>query len=833
VLPPWLSTDSRVVHCDRLPGALGDPVPWPSWVPADLVHRAQGQGIALPWRHQVEAAEAFRSGRHVALSTGTSSGKSLAYLLPIIEATGDPAPLPAPNVMPTDIGCGHPRLPGLGEGDRPDSDDPDDDLAAQLLDAERLDAARPDLADLAAAARFRRTTALYLAPTKALAHDQLRNAWPLGPHGWRVTTLDGDSERDERRFARDYATMVLTNPDMLHASVLPNHTAWSSFLGGLRYVVVDEAHRYRGVFGAHVALVLRRLRRLCARYGAAPTFICSSATTVDAAEMMGRLIGEPSEHIVTVATDGSPRGARDIVFWQPSESTDADVAMLLGRFVAEGQQTLAFVASRRAAEQVARQARATSLTGTGGETITSYRGGYLPRERRAIEAALQTGALRGVATTNALELGVDIAGVDAVVIGGYPGSVASLWQQAGRAGRRGADATVVFVARNDPLDAYLLDHPEHVLHAPVEPTVLHPDNPAILGPHLGAAAQELPLTEDDERWFGPTLSPLLDRLTAHGTLRRRRAGWYWPHLGRAVDEISVRSTGGQPIEIIEEATGRIIGTVDPASADRVAHPGAVYLHQGEHWLVTDLDHETHEAFADAAALDYDTLPLTESEVSVRSDRDWRPFGRGEVHRGTVDVSTRVVAYLRRHLDTGRIIERVPLDLPSRTLQTHAMWFTLPASACPSRRLRGGAHGAEHALLSLLASVAGSDRSDVAGAFSARHPDTDAVTVFVYDTAPGGAGFAAAGFDRADTWLANALDRVTQCACETGCPRCCIVSGCPIANDDVDKAATVAILRAWASAQSGEVSELSQLDGPLLPSPMARPSHRKKNGATVS
>ena len=832
MLPPWLSTDSRVVHSERLPGVVGDPVPWPSWVPADLVHRAQGLGIAQPWRHQVEAAEAFRSGRHVALSTGTSSGKSLAYLLPIIEATGDAAPLSAPHVMPTDIDCGHPRLPGLGEGDPSKSDDLDD-LAAQLLDAERLDAARPELADLAAAARFRRTTALYLAPTKALAHDQLRNSWPLGPHGWRVTTLDGDSERDERRFARDYATMVLTNPDMLHASVLPNHTAWSSFLGGLRYVVVDEAHRYRGVFGAHVALVLRRLRRLCARYGATPTFICSSATSVDAAEMMGRLIGEPSQHIVTVATDGSPRGARDIVFWQPSESTDADVAMLLGRFVAEGQQTLAFVASRRAAEHVARQARATSLTGTGGETITSYRGGYLPRERRAIEAALQTGALRGVATTNALELGVDIAGVDAVVIGGYPGSVASLWQQAGRAGRRGADSTVVFVARNDPLDAYLLDHPEHLLHAPVEPTVLHPDNPAILGPHLGAAAQELPLTDDDERWFGPTLSPLLERLTAHGTLRRRRAGWYWPHLGRAVDEISVRSTGGQPIEIIEEATGRIIGTVDPASADRVAHPGAVYLHQGEHWLVTDLDHETHEAFADAASLDFDTLPLTESEVSVRSDRDWRPFGRGAVHRGTVDVSTRVVAYLRRHLDTGRIIERVPLDLPSRTLQTHAMWFTLPASACPSRRLRGGAHGAEHVLLSLLASVAGSDRNDVAGAFSARHPDTDAVTVFVYDTAPGGAGFAAAGFDRADTWLANALDRVTQCACETGCPRCCIVSGCPIANDDVDKAATIAILRAWASAQSGEVSELSQLDGPKLPSPMPRPSHRKKNGATVS
>ena len=811
VLPSWLVNDPRVVHTEHLPGADGDPVDWPEWAPEDLVRRARARGIEQPWRHQVEAAEALRGGRHVALSTGTASGKSLAYFLPIIEVTGDPGPPPFVGFV-EDLDDDHPPLPGVG---------------APVEPPEPVE--RPELADLVQAARFRRTTALYLSPTKALAHDQLRNAWPLGPHGWRITALDGDSDTAERRFARDYATVVLTNPDMLHASVLPHHAAWSSFLGGLRYVVVDEAHRYRGVFGAHVALVLRRLRRLCERYGASPTFVCSSATAVDAAEAMGRLIGEPTGEIVGITQDGSPRGGRQVVLWQPEGATDVDVALLLGRFVADGQQTLAFVTSRRASEQVARQATAMA----GSRPISAYRGGYLPRERRTIEAALQTGALRGVATTNALELGVDIAGVDAVVIGGFPGSVASLWQQAGRAGRRGTESAVVLVARNDPLDAYLLDHPEHLLHAPIEPTVLHPDNPAILAPHLGAAAQELPLTEDDERWFGPTLSPLLDRLTAHGTLRRRRTGWYWPHLSRAVDEISVRSTGGQPIEIIEEATGRIIGTVDPASADRVAHPGAVYLHQGEHWLVTDLDHEAHEAFADAASLDYDTLPLTESEVSVRSDRDWRPFGRGEVHRGTVDVSTRVVAYLRRHLDTGRIIERVPLDLPSRTLQTHAMWFTLPASACPSRRLRGGAHGAEHALLSLLASVAGSDRSDVAGAFSARHPDTDAVTVFVYDTAPGGAGFAAAGFDRADTWLANALDRVTQCACETGCPRCCIVSGCPIANDDVDKAATVAILRAWASAQSGEVSELSQLDGPLLPSPMARPSHRKKNGATVS
>lgn len=777
VLPPWLVDDPRVVHTEHLPGAEGDPVDWPVWAPEDLVRRARARGIEQPWRHQVVAAEALRSGRHVALSTGTASGKSLAYLLPMLEVTGDPGPPPFVGFV-EELDEDHPRLPGVG---------------APLEPPEPVE--RPDLADLLQAARFRRTTALYLSPTKALAHDQLRNAWPLGPHGWRITALDGDSDTDERRFARDYATVVLTNPDMLHASLLPRHTAWASFLGGLRYVVVDEAHRYRGVFGAHVALVLRRLRRLCERYGASPTFICSSATAVDAAEAMGRLIGEPTDEILAITQDGSPRGSRDVVLWQPQDTTDSDVALLLGRFVADGQQTLAFVSSRRASEEVARRATAMARS----HPISAYRGGYLPRERRAIETALQTGALRGVATTNALELGVDIAGVDAVVIGGYPGSVASLWQQAGRAGRRGTESAVVLVARNDPLDAYLLDHPEHLFGSPIEPTVLHPENPAILGPHLAAASQELPLTLADARWFGPTLPMLLDRLTDHGTLRRRTTGWYWPHLARAVDSISVRSSGGSPIEVIEEATGRILGTVDAATADRVAHPGAIYVHQGESWLVTDLDRDNGEAYAVAAAGDNDTIPLSESEVSIRSEHTSRPLGRGAVHRGVIDVHTQVVAFLRRNVATGQVVERVTLDLPPRTLRTQATWFTLPAAARPSRRTRAGAHAAEHVLLSLLAAVAGSDRSDVAGAFSVRHPDTAALTVFVYDTSPGGAGFAAAGYARAEQWLATALDRLDRCRCETGCPRCCVTAGCPTANDDVDRTAGLVLLRSWSKA----------------------------------
>jgi DEAD/DEAH box helicase domain-containing protein len=775
VLPLWLSDDPRVVHVEHLTASSGQQADWPAWAPEDVVRRAHGQGILRPWRHQVEAADALRSGQHVALSTGTASGKSLAYLLPILEATAQPGLRPAPKVS-VDDPLRHPLLPGLGE---------------DMVDADEVPS-RPDLAELLQATRSRRTTALYLAPTKALAHDQLRNAWLLGPHGWGITALDGDSDTDERRFARDYATVVLTNPDMLHSSVLPNHAAWASFLSGLRYVVVDESHRYRGVFGAHVALVLRRLRRLCARYGTSPTFLCSSATAVDSRDAMACLIGEPPEGVVVVDEDTSPRGTRDIVLWQPYESTDADVAQLLGRFVAEGRQTLAFVSSRRAAEQVSRQAAALAPL----NAVSAYRGGYLARERRALEKALRTGALRGVATTNALELGVDIAGVDAVVMGGYPGSVASLWQQAGRAGRRGGDAAIVLVARNDPLDAYLFDHPEQLFTRSPEAVVLHPENPAVLGPHLGAAAQELPLAEADDRWFGPILPPLLDRLTAHGTLRRRPTGWYWPHLARAVDTISIRSTGGPPIEIIEESTGRILGTVDPVTADRVVHPGAVYLHQGEHWLVTELNGEECVAYATAASGEYDTIPVTESDVTICTEQQSQPTGRGSVHRGVVDVRTQVVAFLRRRCETGEVIGRAALELPPRTLRTHAVWFTLPSPATRTSRVRAGAHAVEHLLVSLLASVAGSDRGDVAGEFSVRHPDTDAVTVIVYDTAPGGAGFARAGYDRAQSWLAIARDRLAHCSCESGCPRCCIIPGCPVANDDIDKASALRLLRSW-------------------------------------
>ncbi|HSN43578.1 MAG TPA: DEAD/DEAH box helicase, partial [Propionibacteriaceae bacterium] len=515
----------------------------------------------------------------------TASGKTLAYLLPVMAAT-----------------------------------------------AVREGVVGVDLPDRIAIPR-RRHTALYLAPTKALAHDQLRAASELGPDDWRISALDGDSDTAERRFAREFATYVFTNPDMLHRSVLPNHARWASFLGALRYVVIDESHRYRGVFGAHVAAVLRRLRRLCAHYGSHPTFILASATATNAGEAGARLIGEDAIEVVDL--DGSPHAARDVVLWRPGDGPAHDAADLMAGLVDEGKQTITFVASRTMAELIAlrSQDRVTS-----GRTIASYRSGYLAADRRLIEAGLQSGAVTGVAATNALELGVDISGMDAVIIAGFPGTLAALWQQAGRAGRGSRDALVVVMARDDPLDQYLFDHPELIFDAPVETTVLHPENPWVLGPHLAAAAQEAYLTPEDARWFGASMAGLADGLVAQGLLRRRRQGWFWTRPDRAVDAIDLRSMGGRPLDIIDVASGRVVGQVDRGAADRTVHPDAVYLHLGEQWLVESYEPDDNRALVRSARPGWYTQPQAISDVRILREVNRRPFGRGDVCTGDIELT---------------------------------------------------------------------------------------------------------------------------------------------------------------------------------------------------
>lgn len=744
----------RVLHAHVVPARPGVTAPWPAWADADVVAGLRAAGVPAPWRHQVEAAEHARAGRHVVVATGTASGKSLAYLLPALTA--------------------------VAEGTR--------------------------------APNGRGATVLYLSPTKALAADQLAAVDALGVPGVRAATYDGDTPLDERRWVRDHAAYVLTNPDMLHRSLLPGHARWSGFLRSLRYVVLDECHHYRGLFGSHVAAVVTRLRRVAARYGADPVFVLASATAADPAVNAQRLVGAP---VVAVDEDTSRRGSTRFLLWEPPllpgggengaptrRSVTAETADLLTDLVTDGVRTLAFVRSRRGAEGVAMTARRllAEVDPDLPDRVAAYRSGYLPEERRALERDLRSGALLGVASTNALELGVDVAGLDAVLVAGWPGTRASLWQQVGRAGRAGEDALAVLLARDDPLDTYVVHHPETLFGRPVEATVLDPDNPYVLAPHLCAAAAELPLTPDDLPAFGSSAPGVLDQLVADGMLRQRPNGWFWTRTDRACDLADLRGTGGEPVRVVEAATGRVLGTVDAAASHHTVHTGAVYVHQGRTFVVEDLDLAGHVALVREDDPDWTTQARDVTDVVVLSEQRSADWGPVRLVLGTVEVTGRVTSYLRRQVPSGTVLGEEPLDLPARTLRTTSVWWTLPPSLLASYGIEaadvpGAAHAAEHAAIGLLPLVATCDRWDVGGLSTDRHPDTGLPTIFVHDAHPGGAGFAERGWDAARTWLTATREAIVGCECETGCPSCVQSPKCGNGNEPLDKAGAVRLLDA--------------------------------------
>ncbi|MEN8708278.1 MAG: DEAD/DEAH box helicase [Nocardioides marinisabuli] len=757
------SREGRLTHLERLPARPGRSADWPGWADPGVVEAFAARGVARPWEHQVEAAEAAWAGRHVVVSTGTASGKSLAFQLPALTTL-------------------------LGARGRRGQ---------------------------------RGATTLYLAPTKALAQDQLASLRGLGL-GLGVTTHDGDSTREQRDWARDHAEYVLTNPDMLHRSLLPGHEHWHHFWRTLRYVVVDECHHYRGVFGAHVAQVLRRLRRVCALHGSAPTFVLASATVAEPADAAGRLTGLP---VHAVTDDASPRGSVALGLWEPPltsyagengapvrRAASSETADLLTDLVVEGVRTLAFVRSRRGAEQVA-------LTTAGlleevdpalAGRVASYRGGYLPEERRAIEQQLRAGELLGLAATNALELGIDVSGLDAVLMAGFPGTRAALWQQVGRAGRGARDAAAVLVARDDPLDTYLVHHPDALFGRPVEASVFDVSNPYVLGPHLCAAAQEQALTEADLPLFGPTARAVLDQLVAAGLLRRRANGWFWTDRRRAADLADIRSAGGRPVQLVEAGTGRVVGTVDAGSAHGTAHPGAVYLHRGETYLVTSLDLEESVAVIERAEPDHSTSAREITDISVLAEREHTDWGRCRLSVGEVAVSHQVVSYLLRRQPGGEVVGEEPLDLPERTLRTTAVWWSVPDdvledSGIDPGDLPGAAHAAEHCSIGLLPLFATCDRWDIGGVSTARHPDTGVLTVFVHDGHPGGAGFAERGYRTARAWLGATREAIVSCECGAGCPSCIQSPKCGNQNNPLDKAGAARLLEVLL-AEAGPVTD---------------------------
>jgi DEAD/DEAH box helicase domain-containing protein len=711
-------------------------------------------GVRQPWRHQAEAADAAFGGAHVALATGTASGKSLAFGM--VALTRVLAGTHAPD----------------GRG----------------------------------------STTLYLAPTKALANDQLRSLAGLGLPWLRAATYDGDTPSEERAWVRQHANYVLTNPDLLHHSLLPGHPSWSSFLRRLEVIVIDEAHAYRGVLGAHVSAVVRRLRRVCAHYGSSPVVITASATMAEPEVAASRLIGAP---VRAFADDASPRAGLTVAFWEPPvvgpghadgpgavgrRSALAETADLLADCVVESRQALAFVRSRRGAETVGTMTRDLldevdpDLTAR----VATYRGGYLPEERRALEAALRDGSLQALATTSALEMGIDISGLDVVITTGWPGTRASLWQQFGRAGRSGADALGIFVARDDPLDSYVVHHPGIVTDREVEASVFDPGNRYVLAPHLCAAAAEVPITEADlGSWFPESAREVLDQLVADGLLRARPGGWFWTRRERASDLTDLRGSGGSPVRVVEEGTGRLLGTVDRAAAPATVHPGAVYVHQGVTHVVTMLDLDDSVATVEEREVDYTTLARSVSDIRVVEEVE--SAHDGVLRHGFVDVSSQVVSFQRRRL-TGENLGEELLAMPVQELRTHAVWWTLPAESVLSAGIApadipGAAHAAEHASIGLLPLFATCDRWDLGGVSTAHHPDTDQPTVFVYDGYPGGAGFAEHGFRIAAQWLQATRQLIADCPCTTGCPSCVQSPKCGNGNEPLDKSDAVLLLDA--------------------------------------
>ncbi|OXM70655.1 DEAD/DEAH box helicase [Amycolatopsis vastitatis] len=820
------SRENPITHVADLPGRAAGYAEWPTWTDPAVVAALRDCGVSAPWVHQAEAASHAYEGRHVVISTGTASGKSLAYQLPVLSR--------------------------LAAGEK--------------------------------------ANALYLSPTKALGADQLRSVSSLDVPGVRAASFDGDTPMAERDWVRAHANWVFTNPDMLHRGILSAHGRWATFFRRLSCVVVDECHSYRGVFGSHVALLLRRLRRVAEHYGASPVFVLASATTASPASFASRLTGVPC---VAVTEDASPRGARTVALWEPPlleeltgengapvrRSAGAETSRILADLVVEGARSLAFIRSRRGAELAALGARRIlsevdpALT----ETVAAYRSGYLPEERRALEAALLSGRLLGVATTNALELGVDIAGLDAVVLAGYPGTLASFWQQAGRAGRSGDSALVVFVARDDPLDTYLVHHPAALLDRPVETAVLDPANPYVLAPQLACAVAELPLTTPELEMFGGAAAQeVLAELAEQKLLRRRSSGWYWISRDRPHAEVGIRGTGGEQIAVVESDSGRMLGTVDPGAACFAVHPGAVYLHQGSSYVVDELDLETGLALVHAENPDWTTTPREIVDISVLSTQEKQDFGGVSVCLGEVAVTSQVVGYLRRR-PSGEVLDHTPLDLPEQSLRTRAVWYTVSsellassasdgevgtgghrvgtesagpvgtgdaregsgaAEATPAgdrglarsgsqvgarptrdtgsevgersdlshelRRTPGGAglvparvpgalHAAEHAAIGLLPLFATCDRWDIGGVSTAWHEDTGEATVFVHDGHPGGAGFAERGYAAIVPWLAATREAIVSCECPTGCPSCVQSPKCGNGNEPLDKAGAVAVL----------------------------------------
>ncbi len=739
----------QIVHIERIPhqGAIFETLDNP--LHPSLETCLDSLGISGLYSHQAKALNAIFVGKNVIIATPSASGKSLCY----------------------------------------------------------------QLATLDASLRDKNSRTLYLSPTKALAQDQLRSLKQIMGEvkdlayllrQGTVATFDGDTPHDERATIRKQARVVLTNPDMLHLGILPNHQTWSRFLANLKYVVIDETHIYRGVFGSHVANVMRRLRRLCAFYGSNPQFICCSATIANPQEHARNIVGLPFE---AVAEDGSPHGEKYFTFWNPPlidetktsrRSSNSEAALLLKELAEKEIRSLVFVSTRRLAELIYIYTQ-NQLPGSLKDKISPYRAGYLPEDRRRIERQFFEGELLGLVATTALELGINIGDLDATVLTGYPGSIASAWQQAGRSGRSTHGSLSFLVALQNPLDQYLMRNPDFFFTKNFDNAIINPDNPYILKPHLLCATWEKPVESSDEEFFGPNMGAMLTQLEREGRLRNRHDRWHpAPSISYPAQDMNIRSTSGQNYAVIDGREGCLLETVEAGVAFFQIHPGAIYLHQGDSYLIKDLDLARRIAWAEQCHVDYYTQTTEIHDIRIMKMLAQKDCQGVKVYFGDVDVSITVMGFKRRKQFTDELITEELLDLPPQTFLTKALWFDLPQKAIgriadAALDFHGGLHACEHASIGILPLFALCDRNDIGGVSTPFHPDTSKAQVFIYDAHPGGIAIAEKGFEMIlELWQAT-LKAVQECPCAEGCPSCIQSPKCGNNNQPLDKEAAVILL----------------------------------------
>jgi DEAD/DEAH box helicase domain-containing protein len=740
-----LLSGEELAYVTEVPAREARVVPIPERLHPRVQEALRAQGINAVYSHQAEAFESASHGEHLVVATGTASGKTLAFNLPVLDAL----------------------------------------------------AAEPKL------------RALYLYPTKALAQDQARALASYGVPRLRPAIYDGDTEAERRWQIRKWANVILTNPDMLHVGVLPHHDRWGDVLQNLRYVVVDEAHVYRGVFGSHVGNVLRRLRRAAAIYGADPQFLLASATIANPGELAHSLLGVEA---TVIGDDAAPRAARTIAFWNPPvideqlqlrASALGEGSRLLADLVQRGLRTICFAKSRKSAELIHRFA--SERVGTElAERLSPYRAGYTPAQRRDIERRLVEGELLGVTATDALELGIDIGLLDCAISVGFPGTVASLRQQWGRAGRR-AKGLAVLVASEDALDQFFMREPEALIERRVEAAILDHANPRVLDGHVRSAAFEAPLDERDVPFLGPEALERAEALVATGDLKRTKAGYVWGGRDYPAARFSLRSTTPDTFSVVDVSSGSVLGVVERERAYSTVHDGAIYLHLGESYRVLELDLEARAALVEPIKSDYYTQPKKETTTAIdRPELTERRLGM-EVSFGTVSVTEQVVAYQKKGIRDQATLELVALELPETTFETEAVWY-LPEPWMLEgleaiERLLGSLHAAEHSMIALLPLWAMCDRWDIGGLSTNLHFQTGRPTVFIYDGHAGGVGIARRGFDQLEGWVADTERLLVGCPCKSGCPSCVQSPKCGNLNESLDKGGALTLLRRMLQAGS--------------------------------